>query len=196
VPFMYLDNATPPKVTVGVGNMLPDVAAAQALPFVNTSTGRPATAQEIETAFNAVSAMPGAMSWRKYKQNPSLEIDATKSKELALDRLQNEFIPKLRGPFPHFDQYPFPAQRALIDMAYNMGVGRPARVAHGVHHSANGLYKFQALIQAAEAGDWLAASQHCQRANPHNNAHTAKRNAWTKWQLEIADRVTAHRESP
>lgn len=196
VPFMYLDNAVPPRVTVGVGNMLPDIATAQTLPFVNTTTGQAATPDEVAAAYNKVTAMPGALSWKKYKQSPSIELDPTKSRDLALARLRNEFIPELRQAFPHFDVYPFPAQRALIDMAYNMGVGRPARVSHGVHHSAKGLYKFDALRKAAEAGDWLAASQHCQRANKKNNPHTARRNAWTQWQFEIADRVTAHRELP
>lgn len=49
----------------------------------------------------------------------------TKAKDLALDR--------------------FPAQRALIDMPYAMGVGRPGRTAHGVHHGARGSYNFEAL---------------------------------------------------
>ncbi len=191
---MYLDNARPPRVTVGVGNMLPDVAAAQALPFVNTANGQAATAEEVALAYDNVAGMPGALPWRRYKQAPSIEIDQTAAKNLAVERLQNEFIPQLRQAFPHFDAYPFPAQRALIDMAYNMGVGRAARTSHGVHHGARGLYKFEALRRAAEAGDWHTASLHCLRANRRNNPHTARRNAWTQWQFQLADRVTAHRE--
>jgi hypothetical protein len=60
VGHMYLDTHQPPLVTIGAGNMLPNVSAAQSLPFVNTRTGRPATKDEIAYAFQKVTAMPGA----------------------------------------------------------------------------------------------------------------------------------------
>jgi GH24 family phage-related lysozyme (muramidase) len=52
VEHMYLD--TKGLVTVGIGNMLPSVAAAQALPFVNRSTGNRATADEIAADYASV----------------------------------------------------------------------------------------------------------------------------------------------
>lgn len=48
VPWMYLDSKG--LVTVGVGFYLKDVTQAQALPFINMSTGNPATADEIKSA--------------------------------------------------------------------------------------------------------------------------------------------------
>jgi GH24 family phage-related lysozyme (muramidase) len=49
---MYLD--TVGKVTIGVGNMLPNVAAAQKLAFVVRTTKKKAIKDQIETDFEAV----------------------------------------------------------------------------------------------------------------------------------------------
>jgi GH24 family phage-related lysozyme (muramidase) len=52
IPHMYLD--TVGKVTIGVGNMLPNVAAAQKLAFVVRTTKKKAIKDQIETDFEAV----------------------------------------------------------------------------------------------------------------------------------------------
>jgi GH24 family phage-related lysozyme (muramidase) len=191
VKFMYLDNAEPPKVTVGAGNMLPDVKSAQALPFVNTATNRPATAAEIESAFKKVKAMKGAMRAPKYKQTPSIEITKAYAKGLVVQRLKGEFLPKLRGYLRGFDKYPLPARRALIDMIYNMGLGR----VKDEKHKARGLMSFGSLKTACDNRDWAAEALHSQRPNKKNNPHTAARNAWTKALFESADSL-AHRYAP
>ena len=49
---MYLDTRS--NVTVGVGQLLATVAAAQELPFVQRDTAEAATPQDIEADFNAV----------------------------------------------------------------------------------------------------------------------------------------------
>ena len=189
VTFMYLDTAKPPCVTVGTGNMLPDIPAAQALPFLNTDTGQPATKDEVARAFHAVAAMKGGMRAKNYKQKLSIEITDAKAKELALKRLKTEFIPKLRQLLNGFDGFPLPARRAFIDMVYNMGIGGPAHIdKKGKNHKASGLFSFRSLRAAAGTGDWLTASLHCERRNPDKNEHTAKRNAWTKALFEQADR--------
>ena len=46
IPHMYLD--TVGKVTIGVGNMLPTVASAKKLAFVNRITKKKATDKEID----------------------------------------------------------------------------------------------------------------------------------------------------
>src|SRR5690606_4714322 len=51
IPWMYLDSVG--KVTVGIGHMMPDAAAAAALPFVD-GDGRPAPPEAIRAAFVAV----------------------------------------------------------------------------------------------------------------------------------------------
>jgi hypothetical protein len=77
VPWMYLD--TVGKVTVGVGLMLPDVAAAQHLSF--TLDNRPATPAEIAAEFTRVHALPMGRPAQFYyhasaPQLPQPEIDS------------------------------------------------------------------------------------------------------------------------
>jgi GH24 family phage-related lysozyme (muramidase) len=121
VAYMYLD--TVGLVTVGIGNLLRTVDDAKALPFIDMDTGKPASQQAIEAAYSAVNKMPPAQHWSKYKLRPSLELSEETSGELALARVANEFLPRLRRAFPDFDTYPPSAQRFMIDMAYNGGVG-------------------------------------------------------------------------
>jgi hypothetical protein len=181
---MYLDTHDPPLVTVGTGNMLPTVAAAQALPFVNASTHKPATKEEIAAAYHAIAAMKGGMPARRYRRTPSIELTTQKSKELAISRLTSEFIPGIRKMLPGFDSYPLPAREALIDIAYNAGVGDDARVVHGKRHKASGLHAFRHLREAVTAGDWLAAAGAC-----HRSSSRPDRNAWTRALFEEAART-------
>jgi len=185
VLFMYLDTANPPKVTVGIGNMLPNVAAAQALPFVNTETKAPATPAEIEHAFKSVAAMKGSQAAGKYRQTPSIEITEDTAQQLALTRVTHEFIPLLVRHFAGFDDYPLPARRALLDMIYNMGWSSK--------DAKHGLITFGALRRAAEAGDWKTAALHCHRKDTAPNSkrpsHATLRNEWTKRLFEQADQI-------
>lgn len=185
VLFMYLDTASPPKVTVGIGNMLPDVAAGQALPFINTETNAPASPAEIEHAFKTVAAMKGSQAAGKYKQAPSIELTEKTAKDLALSRVTKEFIPLLARHFAGFDDYPLPARRALLDMIYNMGWSS--------RDGKHGLITFGTLRRAAEAGDWKTASLHCHRKDTAPNrkkpSHAFLRNEWTKRLFEQADQI-------
>jgi GH24 family phage-related lysozyme (muramidase) len=186
VRHMYLDTHKPPLVTVGTGNMLPDAAAAQALPFINAETGKDATPQEIANAFTQVAAMKGSMKAKKYKLKPSIEITEDYAKEMALSRLKSEFIPGIRQFFTGFDTYPAPAQRALIDMAYNIGVGRDAKVVKGKKQKASGLHAFSHLKAAAESNDWAAAAAAC------HSSSSVKRNAWRVQLFQDADALAKH----
>jgi hypothetical protein len=187
VRYMYLDTHKPPLVTVGVGNMLPDVSAAQALPFINTDTQMPATKEEIAAAFHKVASMTGGLKpVTRYKQKPSVEISVEKSKELALTRLEKEFIPGIRDWVNGFDKFPLPAREALIDMAYNGGVGQDPRMVKGVWHKATGLHDYTALKRAVERGDWSAAAIAC-----HNKSSRPERYAWRKNLFEEAGRIAA-----
>jgi GH24 family phage-related lysozyme (muramidase) len=69
---MYLD--TVGKVTIGVGNMLPSVEAAQELPFFNRETGKTATPEEIQTDFENVSKQEPAWLASDYRQYKQLEM--------------------------------------------------------------------------------------------------------------------------
>lgn len=157
IPWMYRD--TVGKVTVGVGVMLPDAAAASALPFA--ANGQPASAPEIAAEFARVDALPMGRAAHFYRKDggPELsenEIDALLRSEIL--RFEAELREKIAG----YDAFPDQARMALLDMAYNLG--------------PEGLLKgFPRLIQAAEAGDWKQAAAQCFRHGPG-----AARNEWTE----------------
>lgn len=165
VPFMYLDNAKPPNVTVGIGCLLKNVDVACRLPFVNGTTNTAATEAEIMADFNRVYNMPGGLIAKKYKGNLYLQDDAIY--DLGVAKLNTDFLPGLHRLCPSFDSFPEPCQAALIDMAWNLGMG--------------GLAKFQKLITACNNNDWNTASQQCSVKTSR-----ADRNNWRSSQFLAA----------
>jgi GH24 family phage-related lysozyme (muramidase) len=157
---MYVD--TRGFVTTGIGNMLPNAEAAIALPWRHERTGLLATAAEIRTAFAHVHAQESGHGSNWYKKASDLVLSPNVTKDLAVRRLENEFLPGLNRLFPRFDSYPLPAQRALVDMAYNLGLGR--------------LGKFDRLIAACERGDFTAAAAHSHRRSNRETRNEATRN--------------------
>jgi GH24 family phage-related lysozyme (muramidase) len=157
---MYRD--TVGKVTVGVGLMLPDAKAAEALPFVVGT--RAATPEEIAAEYARVDAMAMGRASAFYKTPTSLlltqqTIDAKLSSVLA------GFEADLRAQFPHYDALPDGVKMALLDMIYNLGPGD--------------LFKgFPHLVAAIHTGAWAQAAEHCLRHGPG-----AARNDWTREQF-------------
>jgi GH24 family phage-related lysozyme (muramidase) len=173
VEWMYRD--TVGKVTVGVGLMLPNAEAAQALPFLQGA--RPATAQEIAAEYARVDAMTMGRAWAFYKTPSSLELAQQTIDAKLLSVLQG-FEADLRAEFSNYDTFPDPIKLALLDMIYNLG--------------ANGLFKgFPHLISAIQTGNWSLAADHCTRRGP-----APTRNNWTKQQfLSVAGTIKAEAES-
>jgi GH24 family phage-related lysozyme (muramidase) len=172
VPWMYRD--TVGKVTVGIGLMLPDAKAAEALPFVLGT--RAATPEEIAAEFARVDGMAMGRASAFYKTPTSLvltqqTIDAKLSSVLA------GFESDLRGQFPHYDALPDGVKMALLDMIYNLG---PAGLFKGFPH----------LVAAIQTGAWTQAAQHCMRRGP-----SAARNDWTREQFLSAVLVTIRAEA-
>ena len=85
---------------------------------------------------------------------------------LVIRRLERELLPALRRLFPRFEHYPLPAQRALVEMANNLGVG--------------GLRRFFNLIAACNRGDFAAAADHCHRRTVGVARNTATRALFRK----------------
>jgi len=158
VPYMYLD--TVGKVTVGIGNMLPNVAAACALPFVNRTTKNGATSAEITADFQAVTSQPARRSSRFYRPFTKLDLPDPEINRLFLDRVRG-FLGELRDSYPDFDEYPDPAQLAMLDMAFNLGTS-------GLKNT------WPRLNAAIDAEDWAKAALECNRpqVNPTRNAAT------------------------
>ena len=156
--YMYLD--TRGFVTVGVGKMLPDVAAAQALGFVRRSDGQPATAAEIRADFERVKQQPMGRLAKTYKASTLLDLPDA-AVDALLQTTVHGFETSLRANFAGYDNYPAPAKRALLDMVYNLGPSK--------------LMAFANLKKAVEAKKWAVAAQECERRGP-----SPERNNWTR----------------
>jgi GH24 family phage-related lysozyme (muramidase) len=159
VDHLYLD--TRGYVTTGVGHMLRSPADAEKLPFVHARSGQLASREEIRAAFEQVTAMKPGRRAEAYRVPGGLVLPVEISRQLAHARVESEFLPGLRRLYPEYDSFPRPAQRALLDMAYNLGVG--------------GLRKFTNLKAAVERQDWGAAAEECQRRTCRD-----ERNDWTR----------------
>src|ERR1700754_2360513 len=157
---MYRD--TVGKVTVGVGLMLPNAAAAQALPFV--CGDRAATSKEIAVEYARIEAMqPGhAAAYYKGPASPQLPEQTIDTK---LTTVLHGFEADLRAQFPHYESLPDGVKMALLDMIYNLG---PAGLLKGFPH----------LVAAVQSNAWEQAAEHCVRRGPG-----AARNEWTRAQF-------------
>lgn len=160
VPWMYRD--TVGKVTVGVGLMLPDAKAAQALPFFLGA--RAATTEEIAAEYARVDAMTMGRASNFYKTPTSLEL-TQQTIDSKLNSVLQGFEADLRTEFPHYDSLPDGVKMALLDMIYNLG---PAGLFKGFPH----------LVSAIRTGAWVQAAEHCMRRGP-----SAARNNWTRQQF-------------
>ena len=138
IPHMYLD--TVGKVTVGIGFMLPDVAAAQRLPF--------SPADQIAADFQKVSAAPKGRVASFYKQftRCTLPEDGLRAE---FDRRVQVFALQLVNGY-QLESYPLVVQVALLDMAYNLGAGAL-------------LSKWPSLKAACAKRDWATAAKQCRR---------------------------------
>ncbi len=157
IPWMYLDTAG--KVTVGVGLMLPNAAAAQRLAF--TFAERSANPAEIAADFARVHAMPMGRPAQFYHsaaapQLPQAEIDS------LLRTVLIGFEGELRARLPLYDSFPDGVKLALLDMIYNLG---PAGLFQG----------YPRLMQAVDDQNWSAAAAASFRHGPG-----AARNQWTQ----------------
>jgi GH24 family phage-related lysozyme (muramidase) len=157
---MYRD--TVGKVTVGVGLMLPDAKAAQALPFLVGT--RAATPEEIAAEYARVEAMAMGRASAFYK-TPTALVLTQQTIDAKLTSVLAGFEADLKAQFPHYDGLPDGVKMALLDMIYNLG---PAGLFKGFPH----------LVAAIQTGAWAQAAQHCMRRGPGT-----ARNDWTREQF-------------
>ena len=158
--FMYVD--TRGYVTTGIGYLLKNAQAASALPWYHKATGRPATSAEVKAAFDHLRDIWADHRLRNphgrgigashFEDKTDLILPEGHATRLAMDRLRDEFLPRLRRLLPKFDRYPLPAQRALVDMAYNLGVGKLGK-------------KFPAFIKACRDGNFALAADESRRSS-------------------------------
>jgi len=166
ITHMYLD--TRGFVTVGVGNMLPNAAAAQKLAFVKRKDSTAATADEIKAEFDAVDALDyGSYKATWYKDKTTLDLPEVECWALLKKRIDDEFLPGLKGDFTDWDTLPAVVKRALLDMAFNLGLGNAKKT--------NGLRAYKSLKTSVEAANWKKAATQCHRSGPSD-----ARNDWTR----------------
>lgn len=160
VPWMYRD--TVGKVTVGVGLMLPDAAAAETLPFLQD--GHSATPAQIHADFQRVMLLPEGKPAAFYRSTISPELPPP-AIDARLRIVLQTFEQHLRARLPHYDSFPDGAKLALLDMIYNLG---PGELFSGYPH----------LLAAVEQGQWAQAAAQCLRHGPGE-----ARNVWTRNQF-------------
>jgi GH24 family phage-related lysozyme (muramidase) len=171
IRYMYLDTAG--KVTVGVGNMLPDAAAAQALAFVvrpgpgadPAAAPIAATPDQIAADFANVTQQSKAMTASYYKQFTTLDLPDEAITALLTARVQ-AFTTQLIATFPNFNNYPSAACAAIFDMAFNLGLKKVTN-------------NFPTFSKAVLAADWTTAAAQCHRLPPISDS----RNNWTQAQF-------------
>lgn len=173
VRWLYLD--TKGNVTCAVGLMLPNLAAALALPFQIMSGGVevPATAGQILADFNRVADMQPGLKASAYECATSVfladdEMDSLLRKVVAAnDSLLSKF-------YKTYVAWPDAAKLAILDMCYNLGAQHLERTYPTMDGYLN-------LVPP----NFIGASEQC--ARDANDPEFEARNEWTRKQfLEAA----------
>jgi GH24 family phage-related lysozyme (muramidase) len=153
-------------VTIGIGNLVADADHCASLPFFHrlSPANAPPTAvtdDDKRSAYERVkNAFDNSKSAAFYAGLTDLRLTTEYVTDLVGTRLANDFLPGITRLCPNFDTFPAPARRALVDMAYNLGV--------------HGLGMFPHMLAACNAGDWAMAAGQCHRSSCRDT-----RNAWT-----------------
>lgn len=175
VAHLYLDHRGNP--TIGLGCLIGDSVSFEVLPLMCSVGGvvRRATTDEKRAEFARVRAMDfserlPARYYRALPPAPILYLEDADIDELAFRRL-HVALAGLRRLCPGFDGFPAPAQSCLMDLAWNLGVGRQAR--DGA--KATGLSAFRKLLAACNREDWRAAADECAVSSSR-----PARNAWRR----------------
>lgn len=148
VTHMYLDSKG--LVTVGVGSLLSNPDMAARLPFVNRSTGEPAAQDAIRKEWEDLKAMEqNNYAAGFFKRHTELDLPE-EAIDAVLQHHLEEFLTGLRREFTNFDDAPEPARKALLDMAFNLGLGGVVR-------------KFPSFARGFRGGEWAVCARECHR---------------------------------
>jgi len=157
IAHMYLD--TRGFVTVGIGHLLADEEAAVRLPF-QTAAGVRADADAITREWEHVKQQKPAQLARYYEPFTTLRL-APEDVLALLDKDIAAVEGGVSNRFHGYPDYPASPQDALLDMAFNLGVG--------------GLAKYIKLRAAAERKDWKACAGECHRNGVSDDRNNATR---------------------
>jgi hypothetical protein len=166
VHHFYLDSAKPANVTIGVGCLVHDTDTAVGLPLHHVLDGLPANPSEKAADFLRVHSMPGGLRDRAYRGN--LRLSDADIDRIAFGRLRS-FLAGLERMFPGYGNYPLGPRLALLDLAWNCGLG-----------TYPGLLGWGRLRSACNSSppQWDVAARECTTANPDHLIAREARNAW------------------
>jgi GH24 family phage-related lysozyme (muramidase) len=177
IKYMYLD--TTGNVTVGIGHRIANATEAKKLPFQikDGKIWRNATEQEIADAYTKVNAEDYSQSKGHKKFDPeknkdldNLRIDKKTATEKALAHLRRD-VASLRRKFSDFDSFPVPAQKALIDMNYNLGNDGFSRSPANSNRVG-----WPKLFDAVENRDWALVATESRRSGLGSQSDSTSRN--------------------
>jgi hypothetical protein len=142
--------------------MLPNLAAALVLPF-RQSLGGFANQQAITAEWNRVTALAPNHLPRFYvnpEGNEALQLSQPDIDAMLLKKVK-QFEGWVVSSFPEFDSWPDAAKCGVMDMGYNLGVGRLKSL-------------FPHFCKAVLAKNWALAASECKRQDIPD-----ARNQWT-----------------
>lgn len=159
VEHMYLD--TKGFVTVGVGHLLIDLAAAQQLNFVHQADMKTASKEEIQTDFDNIKSQSLGLFASLYKRHTTLKLN-----DVDIDALTDKHIESFENELQtiygvsEFSNFPEAVRLALFDMIFNLGMPK----------LRNG---FPTMNKHIKAKDWAAAAEESSRKDiaPERNQY-------------------------
>jgi GH24 family phage-related lysozyme (muramidase) len=158
---LYLDSRSNP--TIGIGCLVPSAVSFASLPL-RVEAGALATGQQKRDEFARVAAMPPALGAAAYRGSPRVFLTEEGIDGLAFRRLHTTCT-GLAMLCPEFDAFPESAQMCLIDLAWNLGLGKLKE-------------DFPKLVAACNRGDWRTAA-----IESHVSSSRAARNEWRAQQF-------------
>ena len=124
LPYMYLDDASPPGpyVTTGIGDLIDPISAALPLPWIHKGNGSPASQAEITSAWNAVKARKdlAPKGGTAFANITDLILSEQAIKDLVQKRMMLN-LDILAKRYPNLAQWPADAQMGLMSMSWAMG---------------------------------------------------------------------------
>jgi len=182
---MYRDSAPAGYVTCGIGVKLDSPDAAIPLAFWNYTAGRMAQREEVAAEFRRVQALAQGHPAGWYRNTgggsaPIVELLDGEAEAAARRLLEAEFLPALRRVFPAWGSFPLSVRRGLVDVAWNVGIGRdPVGDDRG-----RGIRAFRNLraALAATPPDYKLAALASHRVQ--TTEHARLRNVWAAGMIE------------
>jgi GH24 family phage-related lysozyme (muramidase) len=147
IPHMYVD--TKGYVTVGVGFMIPSAGAAKGYGFVKRADGKKASDKEKEDEWKKIKKMAKGKKAAAYKSSTTLDLPDGDIKTLLMEKIK-KFESGIKGIYPDYDKYPDELKLALLDIAFNTGVG--------------GLKAFKNMMKAIDEKRWEDAAKESKRS--------------------------------